>query len=231
MTDKPNPFAHLIGKTVSVMTVQKPEQSIQKIETPDGPQYLVGEPIPAKEFIDALLSPQTQLLGESLNETSQTAIGTVAEGLHELANLNTDSMEPASKPTTNIALKARQLTDKLVLDSAADVRQLCDQADELIKANPVLVGPPLVHLRKYVQQLMMTLKEHPEFDDVIIDPDVNNVMQYIRATREESIALRGVKTEKKAIRAAKKEGNLGKVKLESSFAAAFQKVMNAGVKK
>jgi len=73
-----------------------------------------------------------------------------------------------------------------------------------------------------VQRLMITLKQRPEFDSVLIAKDVRNVMQFIRATREETLALREVKTEKKAVRAVKSEA---KKKSLKGFEAAFNNVM------
>lgn len=178
---------------------------------------------------------QTQLLGESAEQVG-LAVGTVNEvaGVHALAELNTDSMKPQDKPITSLTLKAAQRTEKLVLDSAQDVRQLCDQVDQLISSNEQLAGPALIHLRGYVRQLMVTLKEKPEFDNILIDKegglsDTRNIMKFIRATREESLLLRDVKTEKKAVRGAKKEKTST---LNAGLSAAFAAVMGKqGLKK
>jgi hypothetical protein len=216
MTDKVNPFAHLMPKST---------ESSEKI-TGVGPAMSFAEF--GKVLQEAAAKKQTHLLGGPAVEDGQTAIGSAVDGLHELAALNTDSLEPQTTPSTSIAVKTRQHEQKLILDSAADVRELCDRTDALIVANPQLAGPSLVTLRNYVQQLMITLKNHPEFDDVVIDHDINNVMQFIRATREEALSLRTVKVEKKAVRAVGKER---KANLTSGMAEAFKAVMQGGIKK
>jgi hypothetical protein len=105
---------------------------------------------------------------------------------------------------------------------------VCDQIDKLIgdEAGAALEGPSLITVRNYVQTLMVTLKTRPEFDSVIIDKDVRNIMKFIRATREEALALREVKTTKKAVREAKKETATKKTSAKAlGFEDAFKSVM------
>lgn len=195
----------------------------------------------AKSMTTPVLSPSAMLLLAPSNEektalpdaidpdtgfTVDTAPASVANDLHELASLNTESMEPATKRDTNLNVKAKQLGQRLVLKDSGSVRELCDRIDQMIESNPNLVGPNLGITRNYVQQLMMTLKAHPEFDEVVIAKDVRNVMQFIRQTRTETLAQREVKVEKKVIREIKKGATNKKL---GGMEAAFDKIMGGGL--
>lgn len=151
-----------------------------------------------------------------------------ATSSNELATLDTESFEAKTQRETNTNVAAAQFGAKLVLESAESVTELCERIDRLIVGNENLVGPSLGETRNYVQQLMITLKSRPEFDSVVLDKDVKNVMRFIRATREEALALREIKTVKKVTRATNKEKKANGLKgIESAFAA----IMSGGLKK
>lgn len=188
------------------------------------------------------LSPMAQRLMQTTQANVQAvaiADGSTPEykplvadgGIHELAAMNTDSLEPQMHVEKGINVKAEALTKASVLDSKENVRALCDKIDSLIVGDAMVSGPSLAILRNSVMTLMMTLKSRPEFDSVIIDKDIHNVMKWIRSTRQESLDLREIKTTKKAVKAAKKEG-LGSVKMNNlkGMEAAFNKMMGLGIK-
>lgn len=172
-----------------------------------------GSALSATSTLDAL---------DSLKQPDADAI--IPSGLQELASINTDSMEPQDRRETNLNVEAARLGKKIQLESASDVRALCDRLDAKLEAEggANLAGPNLFEVRNYVQTLMVTLKTRPEFDEVIIAKDVHNVMKFIRATREEALAMREIKTEKKATRAANKEVKGIK---QSALQQAFKDIM------
>lgn len=226
MTDKsPNrmlsPFAHLIGKKV---TVQVKPASESKTSEP------ATEEKPAPTAATATGNPFLSLLAKDVphkHEIELEAVKTnevviASESREELANYNTEKLEPQFEREKNLNVKAEQRTKQLILQSGEDVRTVCDKLDAAIESNPKLVGPSLIEVRGYVQRLMVTLKERPEFDSFVIDKDVRNIMRFIRSTREEALSMREVKTVKKATRAAKKEQNQIK---GGNFAAAFQSIV------
>jgi hypothetical protein len=190
-----------------------------------------------------LLSPMAQKLMQATALAVQTAPAVAEDsgaspeykpltadgGIHELAAMNTDSLEPQMHVEKTINVKAEALTKAGVLNSGESVRELCDKIDAMIAADQMVAGPSLATLRNYVMTLMMTLKSKPEYDSVIIDKDIRNVMTFIRSTRQESLDLREIKTTKKAVRAAKKEG-LSSVKQLKGMEAAFNKMMGLGPK-
>jgi len=170
---------------------------------------------------------QTQLLGDS-GPSPDAAIGDVVNSQEELAHIDTTNMEPKQAMTPSLTLKAQQKAAALILESGEEVKELCDRVDKLLESSPQLVGPPLIHVRGYVRQLMVTLKEKPEFDNILIDKDTRNIMRVARAIREEALALREVKTEKKVKREsnkeAKAEAKLANVSFAGAFAASLSKM-------
>lgn len=68
------------------------------------------------------------------------------------------------------------------------------------------------HLRDYVKRIFVELKENPEYDGLIIDRDVHNVIKFMRAVKGQAQELA---IDKKA-KAAKKEANSAK---KNRFAA------------
>lgn len=129
--------------------------------------------------------------------------------VEQLARMDTSDLEPKESNgprEPNEMLAARKMDAKLVLDETNSVRALCDKIDVMLESNPNLAGPPLFELRNHVQTLMITLKQRPEFDSVLIAKDVRNVMKFIRAARNQALELREVKSAKKVVRTAKKDG-------------------------
>jgi hypothetical protein len=191
----------------------------------------------ATKAMQAILTPQAQQLlgggggGPAQGSESEDSVADrnalVPSGMGELASIDTESMDPITKRETNLNAQATQFGKRMVLDSEGSVRALCDRIDQMIQGNANLVGPALIDLRGYVQTLMVTLKSRPEFDSVVIDTDVRNVMRFIRATREEALGLREIKTVKKAVRSAKKETSSNKLK---GLEGAFMAIMNGGKK-
>lgn len=182
------------------------------------------------------LTPQAQLLMGANGETPEFEPLNTGETFgpsttQELALIDTSDetqFEPKTQIEKNINVRANEMAKSMVLGSESEVRNLCDRIDEMILkcTGPTgvveIVGPSLGEIRNSVQSLMITLKQRPEFDSVLIAKDVRHVMQYIRATREEALSLREIKTEKKVVRAIKGEA---KKKSLKGFEAAFNNVM------
>lgn len=249
MSNKANPFAHLMGQfkkaepkppatptTPEIEEKNIPDSVKMGLTNVSGSANTVGDIGKAMEAAAAmaakLVTPQAQqLLGAAKDQPKLPdsdegpTYALVTNDLAELASLDTESMEPQKEREQNLMVQAKQFGQRLVLDNENSVRGLCDTIDQMIEGNDALVGPALIQTRNYVQQLMITLKSRPEFDSVLIDKDVRNVMKFIRATRLETLEMRELKTEKKAVRAANKE----KKKISSKgFEAAFHKMMGGG---
>lgn len=247
--DKPNPFLRLLSDGLPKKAPATPEpgeknisDSAEKGLTNPSTSVSLGAGVTEKpgfnlaEATKQFLTPEAmQLLKAGTPTVPQVNVlldsgSTDLEpaGLDALAAIDTESLEPKDRPTSNINVEAAKFGQRLVLESSGSVRELCDRIDKLIEGNPTLVGPSLADLRNYVQQLMITLKSRPEFDGVVLDKDVRNVMIFIRKTREEALGLREVKVVKKVAKATNKEK---KQKELSGFADAFQQLMSGGLKK
>jgi hypothetical protein len=247
MTQK-NPFAHLIAgfkapsvgaggggsipreeeKNISDST----KEGLTNVSEPANNEGDIGKALEAMgNMVSQFMTPQAQQLltaggptagGQTEPLESESKYDMVTNDLRELASINTESLEPQDERESNLNVEAKKFGQRLVLSEEGSVRQLCDRIDSLIEGNDALAGPALIETRNYVQQLMITLKSRPEFDSVLIDKDVRNVMKFIRATRHETLELREIKTVKKATRAANKEKKQSSL---SGMEAAFNKIM------
>jgi hypothetical protein len=214
---KENPFLKLLQNKPATQPTPK-EEAEPKVESKPASTST------STSTATATANPLTSLLAAQPEPESNDNDDKPVESIHELARLNTESFEPQQTRVQALPAVAAARAKKLVLDSKEDVRALCDRVDAMIESNEQLAGPRLGELRMYVQQLSVTLKERPEFDGVIIDKDIRNIIKFIRATREETLLLRDIKIEKKTTRAAKKEKQLT---LDKNFAAAFKNALNA----
>ncbi len=244
MAEKPNPFLKLLNqvKADTQKAVPAPTPKAEEKKISESPEQGLTSPAktdtpvsrPAQEKTDlAQSTPAPQLLlGAAIAPKDDEADKPESNGdlqpydMQELAMVDTENMEPTNpiRRVPNLNVKAANMAKSLTLESPASVRELCDKLDAMIgeRAAPDLQGPQLIDIRNYVQTLMVTLKSRPEFDSVIIDKDVRNVMKFIRATRQEALELRDVKTEKKATRSAKKEVTSSRAK---GFESAFNAIM------
>lgn len=212
--------------------------SIQKPTAADTPAEATATSIsalPAVESNPFLVPASQQLLAEQREEVRERFSADAIErrshagelhSVDQLAELDPEA-EGFVAETQKVYhapenVKAARLTDAMVLDSPDSVRALCDEMDrlltELSDSGGKIIGPPLFQLRNYVQQLMVTLLKRPEFDSVVIDTDIRNVFKFIRATREQTLKEREIKTEKSAVRKIKTASTN---KRKESMAAAF----------
>ncbi|KAK0039441.1 hypothetical protein Bpfe_031118 [Biomphalaria pfeifferi] len=146
----------------------------------------------------------------------------------ELAAFDPEKMglEVQNEPQKQELVRAAVLTKRMILDDGKDVRNLLDAIDSTIESfQDKLAGPGLITLRNYVQSLMVTLKQHPEFDSILIDKDVHNVMRFIRAVRGEALAARDIKEVKREVKKAKAAATPAKGLSSNSLASAFSALM------
>lgn len=134
--------------------------------------------------------------------------------------------EVATLDTTHItALRERadavvHKTEKLVIHEAEGLREVLNFVDASMKDDVRLSGLDLVSVRDYVKSIMITLKAHPEFDDILLPEDVRNI---VRFARESYLAAQDDMTlaqEKKASRAAKANSPSKKAKAAKTNAMA-----------
>jgi hypothetical protein len=245
MASKPNPFTHLLPKPKAPAPSTQPSPLPGEKNISDSIKMGLTNPSSSdndfsmqtkEKETNAVMTPQAQLLMGANGEApifeppplGETHAPSTTQELALIDTSNEAEFQPKTQIEKNINVRANEMARQMVLGSESEVRNLCDKIDAQIEKftgpNGVveIVGPSLGEIRNYVQSLMITHKQRPEFDSVMIAKDVRNVMQYIRATREEALALREVKTEKKAVRSVKSEA---KKKSLKGFEAAFNNVM------
>lgn len=220
MVDKSNPFAAFMQRT-SAPTAAEPVDPTPPTPVVDPTTAIVGPVLEggeAKQFLTDLLTR----VDEAVEEPAPTEIQGEIFSREQLAATDTSNLEPQKMPTTSLAKAVATRNAALTLDSASSVRELCDSVDKQMSENPNLAGPVLIVIRAHVVSLMVTLKSHSEFESVLIDKDIHNIMKFVRATREEALLLRDVKVDKKAKRGSTKEQ---KQIQQAPFANAFAAVM------
>ena len=65
-----------------------------------------------------------------------------------------------------------------------DFKELLDSFDAAMVRDKGITDFNLDLSRAYVKRIMVDLKENPEFDGLMIDRDVHNIMTFIRAVHE-----------------------------------------------
>jgi hypothetical protein len=214
---KPNPFANLLARTQEEMAkkaaaAKAAESADVSKSAAEASEASRGQPVteaqqPESKNPFLVTSAAASIAGTELPSFDSVVDGEISS-VNELANLDTEQMglEPQDSKEWNVEVaEAAKLTKAIILDDAKKVRSLCDEIDSKLTATQSLSGPALFEIRNYVQTLMVTLKEHPEFDSIVLPGDVNNIFRFIRATRHEALMLREVKTEKKVQRQVNKE--------------------------
>ncbi len=230
------PNGQSIPKQVTPVDVEA--RSVAEGETtPESKPELEPAPsMPYAEFAEAMqevkprnpfLTGNTSVFSDVVDPTQPVDIEEISS-VEQLARINTDEIEaePQDRPVfKNEVSAAAKLTKAMILTEADKVREVCDNFDSQIRNISSLAGPDLAVLRNQVQTIMITLKEHPEFDSVLIADDIKNVFRWIRATRAEALALRDIKVEKKVTREVKKTTTTKKIGTADSFADAFNAIM------
>ena len=97
-------------------------------------------------------------------------------------------------------------------------KQMLDDFDSLIAAADGGIGQLQIDTaRKYVSEIMMELKKNPDYDAILIDRDVHNVMLFVRASRENAVADFVTQKKKAAERADKKAAKMGTMQFDMSI--------------
>lgn len=121
----------------------------------------------------------------------------------------------ASKPsllnslvaTRDTAEKAKADHDYLFAPIPENFQDVLDNLDGLMKKDQGEIDFHLGHIRNYVQRIMVDLRTNPEYDGLIIDRDVHNIMAFLQRTKSQAEITIGNKVEKAAKRAAKPKGS------------------------
>lgn len=91
----------------------------------------------------------------------------------------------------------------------ADFQVLLRNLDQLVGEQTGIGQLQLDIVRKYVSEIMVTLKENPEFEPILVDKDVHNVMVFVQSSMNLATADFVQKKQKKDTSAAKKAAKTG----------------------
>lgn len=116
------------------------------------------------------------------------------------------SLLTALASTRDIAEKAKADHDYLFAPIPENFQDVLDTFDGLMKRDQGEIDFNLGHIRNYVQRIMTDLRTNPEYDGLIIDRDVHNIMAFLQRTKAQAEISIGSKVEKAAKKAAKQTG-------------------------
>lgn len=85
-------------------------------------------------------------------------------------------------------------------------QEVLDKFDALLIRDNGVTEINVVHLRDYVKRIFVDLRDNPEYDGLIIDRDVKNIIGFMRAVKGQAQELAVEKKEKKAKSDSKKVG-------------------------
>lgn len=128
------------------------------------------------------------------------------ESNNALATVST-AIAPAPKVSSLLATTKRAAEDKAESDRKAEVifkelpidfQELTNNFDELLAKSAGVTMVNVDTARAYVKRIMTDLKEHPEYDGLLIDRDVHNVIKFIRSLKETAMDTVEVKRDKAA---------------------------------
>lgn len=118
--------------------------------------------------------------------------------------LATLSVTPQPEPVVDIQSELNALDKTAVMVPAEGFKQKLDDFDALVSAASGIGKTEIDGARMYVSTIMTELKEHPEYEPILIDRDVHNVMLFVQASRNMATANFVVQKEKAAKRVSKK---------------------------
>lgn len=115
------------------------------------------------------------------------------------------SDSPVPVRGTAIAIAPPSLSGADSTYGPADFQMTLANLDTLIGEQTGISQLQIDMARKYISEIMITLKTHPEFEGILVDKDVHNVMLFVQSSMNMATAGFIEKKEKKATTAAKKQ--------------------------
>jgi hypothetical protein len=148
---------------------------------------------------------------------------TEIESLKDFATLNTDGIDARNNPASLAETQIAQIKGEMLLSGPANIRVALDEVDSLMTKDVGINTITLGVIRNKIESVMVSLRDNPEWDSIMLDKDVHNVIRFLRSVRGEAQLEREQKVAKKAVRPAspKRAGktlSLGSFDLKS-FAA------------
>lgn len=144
----------------------------------------------------------------------------------DLAAIASTVVEDGIEAIRQDAARVLTRTQDYVLKDGTDVKKLLAALDSKVSASGEVNGFDLADCREYVQRLMVTLKERPEFSTILVDSDYRNIVAFAWAMYDAAALEFEVKAEKasrpKALPAEPKtdKGKADKAK-KNAFASAM----------
>ena len=194
----------------------------QKAEAP-APE---SRPVEAGKLDSTVAAPQAaqagaprSILGTLGARPSGTLAGLVSKpaqaGVESARGLVADSQVPVAPvakknllTSTLTAVREKAEADKadheyLFAPIPKDFQEVLNRFDDMMQRDHGILQVDLVRCRDFVKKIMIDLKENPEYDGLIIDRDVHNIIKFQRMLKSQAEEAVVTKTEKAAKRESK----------------------------
>lgn len=119
----------------------------------------------------------------------------------DLTGLDTGDIPALKDKADAVQLRA----EKYIIKESEGLRTLCDAIDAAMSRDDIMEGFNLDAVRGYVKTVMVTLKAKPEFDGILLDKDVSNLVQFATRAYHQAETIRQMESGAKAAKAAKRK--------------------------
>lgn len=103
--------------------------------------------------------------------------------LDDLARIDTSSVDELKNRHDAYISKMKEF----VLDDAEGIRALLDYIDSRIGGDRTVDHFDLAAVRDSVRGIMVTLKMHPEYNGILLDEDIGNIVAFARETHRAAL--------------------------------------------
>jgi len=147
--------------------------------------------------------PLTRLQALKAKAASSSAKSESSEYMERLPS----SVASAKRVPSLLATAQKASEDKAESDRKAEVifrelpidfKELTNNFDDLLAKSAGITMVNIDTARAYVKRIMTDLKEHPEYDRLLIDRDVHNIIKFVRSLKETALETVEVKRDKSA---------------------------------
>jgi hypothetical protein len=187
-----------VGRTATAKT---PEGGTgEQRNTTDSGRAGVRPSLPSVESKAALSSEE--LSATEINVDSPAEIRSVKD----LASLNSDSIEEKLKPSSIAEKQIDAVMKETLLSGPEDIRATMDEVDSLMASDVGISTIALGVIRNKIESVMISLRDNPEWDSILLDNDVRNMVRFLRSIKGEAQLVLEEKSQKKAVAASKRAG-------------------------
>lgn len=186
------------------------EQLVAQMKEAEATEIKPGEGV-SQAVKDELASAQEQPESAKANAPTPEELESELDETEESKNLSTGATA-ATEDSLIVIPNAIESVE--TVDGPANFKQHLDDLDALVVAGNGISSVTLDNARIHVMTISKELVSHPEYDGIMIDRDLHNVMMFVRASRASSGESFTAKQQKKQVAESKKKA-VSKINLDA----------------